>query len=122
MLKVWLEVQAHPEGATGASQALGKLLGILQEADKITQLAIYKEGLLSSEKYVIEKSAAIPKQITSFQKYVYRAKPTKQGGTTWTNIKILHDGDIQEILEDIKEECQDSNFGVSLQSIQHHDV
>ena len=46
----------------------------------------------------------------------------KQGGTTWTNIKILHDGDIQEILADIKEECQDNNFGVSLQNIQHHDV
>ena len=121
-LKVRLEVQAHPDGATGASQALGKLLNILQAADKTVQLAIYKGGMLSPEKDAIDKATAIPKQITSFQKYAYRAKPMKSGGTTWTNIKILHDGDIQEILADIKEECHDCNFGISLQNIQHHDV
>lgn len=121
-LKVRLEIQAHLEGATGASQSLGKLLNILQAAEKSTQLEIYKERMLSPGKDALDKATLIPKQITSFQKYAYRAKPMKQGGTTWTNLKILHDVDIQEILADIKYECQDNNFGVSLQNIQHHDV
>ena len=58
-LKVRLEVQAHPEGATGASQALGKLLNILQAADKTLQLAIYKGGMLSPEKDALDKARGI---------------------------------------------------------------
>ena len=86
------------------------------------QLAVYKGDLLNPEQDVINKSSLIPKQITAFQKYAFRAKPNKTGGTTWTNIKILHDADIQEILAETKDECHDVNFGVYLQNIQHFDV
>ena len=121
-LKVRLEVSPHPEGATGVSEALGKLLTIFQAADNTVQLAIYKSDSPNPENDAINKAASIPTQITAFQKYAFRAKPNKKGGTTWTNIKILHDADIQDILAGTKDECYDINFGVYLQNIQHHDV
>ena len=39
-LKVRLEVRPHTEGTTGVSEALGKLLKILQAADITVQRAI----------------------------------------------------------------------------------
>ena len=104
-LKIRLEVSPHPEGATGVSEALGRLLKILQAADNTVQLEIYKGDFKNPEIEAINKVSLIPNQITAFQKYAFRAKPTKKGGTTWTNIKILHDADIQDILTETKDEC-----------------
>ena len=38
------------------------------------------------------------------------------------NIKILHDADIQDIIEETKDECNDVKYGIYLQTIQHYDV
>ena len=81
-LKVRLEVSPHPEGATGVSEALGKLLTMFQAADNTVQLAIYKNDSPNPEKDAIDKASSIPTQITAFQKYAFRAKPNKKGGTT----------------------------------------
>ena len=54
-LKVRLEVSPHPDGATGVSKALGKLLEILQAADNKVQLAVYKGEISTPEKDSIKK-------------------------------------------------------------------
>ena len=55
-LKVRLEVSPHPEGATGVSKALGKLLEIFQAAENTVQLALYKGDIKEPENEVIEKA------------------------------------------------------------------
>ena len=104
------------------SQSLSKLFGILQAANKTVKLAVYKRRFVTPETDAIEKGEAVPKQITAFQKYAFKGKPNKTGGTTWKNIRIFHNEYIQDILEDNKEEFPDVNFGLYLQAIQHHDV
>ena len=121
-LKVRLQVKAHNEGATGVSNALGKLLSIAREVDESVLLAIYAGDMDNPEKGALDAVAGLPTSITALKKYAYRVKPQKQGGTTWTNIKILHNVDIHEILQDTKDEFREEQFGLYLQPIQHHKV
>ena len=65
-LKVRLEVSPHLEGGTGVSEALGKLLKIIQAADSTVQLAVYKGEFSNPEREAINKVSAIPEQIIAF--------------------------------------------------------
>lgn len=40
----------------------------------------------------------------------------------WTNIKLLHDQYIKEIIEEVKYYMRDENMELYLQPVQHHDV
>ena len=121
-LKVRLQVKANNKGATGVSNALGKLLSIVRDVDDTALLAIYAGDMDNPENGALDAAAGLPTSITALKKYAYRVKPQKQGGTTWTNIKLLHSVDIHEILRDTKDEFREEQFGLYLQPIQHHKV
>ena len=97
-MKIRLQVQANSEGATGVSDALGKLLSIIQVVDSSALLAIYSGEMEIPEQNALDTAESIPTTLTALKKYAYRVKSQKQGGTTWTNIKLIHRIDIQEIL------------------------
>ena len=121
-LKVRLEVKANNEGATGVSEALGKLLTIIQDVDEEALLANYTGDMDHPEEGAIDSASSIPKSLTALKRFAYRVKSQKKGGTTWTNIKLLHNINIQEILQDTKDEFREESFGMYLQPIQHFNV
>ena len=70
-LKVRLQVKANNEGATGVSNALGKLLSIVREVDETALLAIYAGDMDTPENGALDATAGLPTSIMALKKYAY---------------------------------------------------
>ena len=69
--------------------------------------------------YISANSSA---KFTLLKKYAYQIKVLKECGTMWTNIKIVPDNNIYNILREKTDECHDENLGAYFQPIQHNNV
>ena len=64
----------------------------------------------------------IPESITALGKYFQGCRPRSEGGVIWTQIRLLHNEPIQNIIADIRTEIKEMNAFITLQSIQHWNV
>ena len=82
------------------------------------------DGNLSpiAEKYVVADAEDIPDSVTAMGKYFFGARPNSKGGSIWTQIRLLHDVPIDNIIADTREDFIEKEARLTLQPIQHWDV
>ena len=107
-----------------------ELLTTLKEADDTCSLSIYQldpiptdEGTYSSiASKLITQPDKMPDSITAMSKYFFGARPYSNGGTIWSQIRLVHDTTIDNILADTKYDLQEKQIFLTKQTIQHWDV
>ena len=55
-------------------------------------------------------------------KYFHGARPNNKGGTVWTQVRLLHNVEIENIIADTREDFIEKKGRLTIQSIQHWDV
>ena len=95
---------------------ISKLFKILRDADDLLAFSHYKLDLtlatdtnlhLTSTSLVIQDPDDLPTLITAMSKYFFGARPNSKGGTIWTNVRICHNGDIDNIIADTRDDLQE---------------
>ena len=71
-----------------------------------------EDGRYTHHDRFIETPARLPTSITQLQKYFFRGRPPKMGGTVFTNVLIGHDEEITDIMSDIKERIEQYNLRI----------
>ena len=108
-----------------------KLFKIIQEADGDAVLSVYKTTTTYDEvnipipilnKYILDEPADIPDSITAMSKYFFGARPNSKGGQIWSQIRLLHNVDIDNLIADTRDDFMEKKGRISKQSIQHWDV
>ena len=129
-LQLRAEVSASKKGTATMKSKFQEIYKILLDADKTTCLSIYQTDpiLDDNNKYTIEPSKiitspnSIPDSITAMSKYFFGCRPNSEGGTIWSQIRLLHSDPIENIIADTRGDLEELNSGLSLQAIQHWDV
>ena len=125
------EVPKSAKGSETMRLQISKLFKILRDADDSLAFSHYKLDStlatdtnlhLTSTSLVIQDPDDLLTSITAMSKYFFGARPNSKGGTIWTNVRILHDGDIDNIIADTREDLQEHKARLLLQTIQHWDV
>ena len=107
------------------------LFKVLQDADKAVAFSTYKttntyedddQPPLIAAKDVIDDPESIPESITAMSKYFFGARPNSKGGQIWTQVRILHNQEIDNIIADTMEDFKENKARLSKQMIQHWDV
>ena len=70
----------------------------------------------------IDHLSKIPKSITQLQKYFSRARPKRGSRKVFTNLLLLHEEKIEDIILDMKDNMEVFNPKIGKERIQHHDV
>ena len=108
-----------------------ELFTILRQADDTLAFSIYKTNAIidvdtnlysTPDTAVISDPADIPTSITMMCKYFHSACPNNKGGTIWTQVRVLHSVEIENIIADTKEDFVEKKGRLTVQSIQHWDV
>ena len=72
----------------------------------------------------VEESIArireIPVNITKMGRFLFRVKPRKDAGMIYTNVRIAHTAEFNDILEDIDIEMRELGHQLTKQAIQHY--
>ena len=109
---------------------LASFVTAMRDADPMAVLTPYEivpaqdpeSGHHTHNDRFIETPARLPTSITQLQKYFFRGRPQKLGGTVFTNVLIGHDEDIKDIMLDIKECMEQYNLKIGQQRVQHPEV
>jgi len=108
-----------------------KLFKIIQDADANAALSFYKTTITYDDnnvptpilnKHVIDNTSDIPDSITTMGKYFFGARPNSKGGQIWTQVRLLHNADIDNIIADTLDDFKEREGRISKQPIQHWDV
>ena len=121
-VKVRLEIEGNKDKGVGLNEALMNLMEIMQMGDPSIMWEVYTHNSPLSSGKMIRDKESIPKSPMDVKKYAYRAKATNEGGTTWTNLRIIHDLNFKDIMESIYEDLKDYKMGVYEQPVQHFNV
>ena len=130
-LSLQVTVPPSKKGTETMREAFRQLFKILQEADKDAAMSFYKESITyddkgfptpANSKYVIESPDDIPLSVTAIGKYFFGARPNSKGGAIWTQIRLIHNVDIDTIIADTKDDFSEKKGRLSKQTIQHWDV
>ena len=107
------------------------LFKILRQADDTAAFSVYKTDAVidvetnlynTANSAVITDPADIPTSITMMCKYFHGARPNNKGGTIWTQVRLLHSVEIENIIADTKEDFAEKKGRLTVQTIQHWDV
>lgn len=107
------------------------LFKILRQADDTAAFSVYKTDAVidvetnlynTANSAVITDPADIPTSITMMCKYFHGARPNNKGGTIWTQVRLLHSVEIENIIADTKEDFAEKKGRLTIQTIQHWDV
>ena len=129
-LKLGAMVQASKKGTATMKTKYQELFKTIQEADSDACLSIYKTDPDpdSSGKYIAQPNqiitcpTLIPESITAMSKFFFGSRPKSEGGVIWTQLRLLHNEPMENILADTKADFQEQGSTLTLQSIQHWDV
>ena len=121
-VKVRLEIEGKKEKGVGLNEALKTLFEIMQMADPTIMWEVYSHNTPLSSGKMIRNKEGIPKSPIEVKRYAYRAKATNDGGTSWTNLRIIHDLAFKEIMEGIYEDLKEHKMGIYEQPVQHFNV
>ena len=91
---------------------LQELMTILQQADDSVMFTIYKtdppqpiNNLIStSPSLVLASPEDLPTSITALSKHFFGARPNSKGGTIWAQVRLIHNGEIENIITDTSED------------------
>ena len=129
---VYLVFDVPPSGDHIAKYrtVLASFVTAMRDADPMAVLTPYEivpvqdpeSGRHTHNDRFIETPARLPTSITQLQKYFFRGRPQKLGGTVFTNVLIGHDEDIKDIMLDIKECMEQYNLKIGQQRVQHPEV
>ena len=122
-----------PQSKKGTETMRGKfleLLKTLQEADETCGLSVYQcdptinenNKYLTSTSKIITAAKNMPDSITAMSKYFYGARPYSKGGTIWSQIRLVHNSEIENIIADTKYDLTEKNIFLTKQTIQHWNV
>ena len=129
-LLVRATVPASKKGTETMQKKFTDLLTTLQEADETCGLSIYQsdpvmndEGKYASKTTkLITQPNSMPDSITALSKYFFGARPYSNGGTIWSQIRLVHNATIENILVDTKYDLQEKQIFLTRQTIQHWNV
>jgi hypothetical protein len=71
---------------------------------------------------ILINDTEIPESITAIGKFFHGSRPRSEGGVIWTQIRILHNEPIHNIIADTRTEIKEMNAFIVLQAIQHWNV
>ena len=124
-------VTASTKGSATMRDQFQTLFKIIQDADAGAALSVYKTTITYDdertptpilEKYVLDDPNDIPESITAMSKFFFGARPNSKGGQIWSQIRLLHNADIDNIIADTRDDFMEKRGRISKQSIQHWDV
>ena len=130
-LSFQVTVSECKQGTSTMRTQFQNLFKIIKDADPDAVLSHYKtttfhdnDGNLSpmAEKNVVIDAEDIPDSVTAMGKYFFGARPNSKGGSIWTQIRLLHDVPIDNIIADTREDFIEKAARLTLQPIQHWDV
>ena len=130
-LSLQVTVATSKKGTETMREEFKRLFKIVQDSDPDAAISLYKETIEYDDKgspspiaakYVIEVPEDIPESITAIGKYFIGARPNSRGGTIWSQIRLIHNIDIDTILADTRDDFGGGKGRLSKQTIQHWDV
>ena len=108
---------------------LGKIIQSLLSTDDTAVIVKYAEYVVKiQENFVVleedslTNATQLPHSLTKTQQYFYKGKPKPNGSKIYTNMRILHTVDVQDIIGDLRYELEVEGVTVGLQRVQHHDA
>ena len=108
---------------------LTRLLSAIRQADPTAVLVQYetKPKYSGKQKEVsadlcIDHPRKMPRSITQLQKFFPKGRPKRGGGTVFTNILLLHNENIEDMILDMKDSLAAYNPKIGKQRIQHYNV
>ena len=126
------KVEASKQGTETMRKRFMKILTCLQEADPDVACSPFKTNktkdsqgnILSLKKDMIEKSKDIPSSITKIGKFFFGSRPNSKGGMIWTQLRLVHNVDIETIIADTEAEFRDDTLqsNLTINSVQHWNV
>ena len=81
-----------------------------------------QENVVVLEEDSLTNATQLPRSLTKTQQCFHRGKPKPNGSKIYTNMRILHTVDIQDIIGDLRYELEVEGVTVGLQRVQHHGV
>ena len=113
----------------GYRTVLGKFAKVAYTADLIAIIAQHKDNLeMSAAKahtYMCECVSSvegISESVTQIQKYFSKGRPKRGGGLVFTNILLVHNEEIKEIIRDIKHILERHKIRIGVQCMQYPEV
>ena len=129
-LKVSVNVQKALKATASMKTKFQEVFKCLREADDTTVLTHYKldptkdenDLFFNERNAILLNEMEIPESITAIGKFFQGCRPRSEGGIIWTQIRILHNEPIHNIIADTRTELKEMNAFVTLQAIQHWNV
>ena len=130
-LSLQIGVAKATKGSEEMRSKIMDLFKILRQADDTIAFSVYKTDAVidvdtnlypTANSMVISDPEDIPTSITMMCKYFHGARPNNKGGTIWTQVRMLHSVDIENIIADTREDFVEKKGRLTNQSIQHWDV
>ena len=130
-LSFQIGVAKATKGSEEMRNRIMELFKILRQADKTLAFSIYKTDAaidIDTNQYITNTSSIIslpedvPTSITMMGKYFNGARPNNKGGNIWTQVRLIHNTEIENIIADTKEDFLEKKGRLTVQSIQHWDV
>ncbi len=125
------EVKASSKGSETMRKKLSELYKILLQADTKIQFSKFKcdnrkdketNKFVTNAEDILSNPDKIPTSITAMSNYFFGARPNSKGGSIWAQVRMVHSEDIDNIIEDTKEDFKEKGAQIFKQIIQHWDV
>ena len=119
------------KGSETMRKQICKLFKLLQHADDSLTFSHYKldaspdnnTGTFSTpQSTTLDDPDNLPTSITAMGKFFFGARPYNKGGTIWSQVRVLHSKEIENIIADTREDMKENDAHLILQTIQHWDV
>ena len=128
-LYVMIDIPSDRDHVEKYRIVLTKLLTTIRQADPTAVIMQYETlpKYSGREKEVsanlcIDHPRKMPRSITQLQKFFPKGRPKRGGGTVFTNILLLHNENIEDIILDMKDGMTSYNPKIGKQRIQHYNV
>ena len=102
---------------------------VMKNVDLDVVMMLHEDQSKKSNSYIydcknkcINSVESMQTSITQFQKFFPKGRPEKLGGIVFTNVLVVHNEDIEEIVEDLKIGLERCNGKIGKQRIQRHEV
>ena len=129
-LKISVKVPKALKATSMMKTKLQEVIKCLRDADNTVVLSHYKldptkdkDGFIKNKtNTILINDTEIPESITAIGKFFQGSRPRSEGGVIWTQIRILHNEPIHNIIADTRTEIKEMNAFIALQAIQHWNV
>ena len=129
-LKISVKVPKALKATSMMKTKLQEVIKCLRDADNTVVLSHYKldptkdkDGFIKNKtNMILINDTEIPESITAIGKFFHGSRPRSEGGVIWTQIRILHNEPIHNIIADTRTEIKEMNAFIALQAIQHWNV